>query len=58
MCYRFRIISEISSNNEFSSGETKTPAIRMNTKMQVGFTTYLLIFVKYGSIYRHFINSV
>ena len=27
MCYRFRIISGIRSNNEFSSRETKTPAI-------------------------------
>ena len=74
MCYRFRIISEIRSNNEFSSREMKTPAIRMNTKMpnafllfprkrnnkmsrlvllHVGFITYLLILVKYGSIYRH-----
>ena len=25
---------------------------------QVGFITYLLILVKYGSIYRHFTNSV
>ena len=33
MCYRFRIISEIRSNNEFSSRETKTTAIRMDTKM-------------------------
>ena len=33
MCYRFRINSEIRSNNEFSSRETKTPTIRMNTKM-------------------------
>ena len=32
MCYGFRIISETRSNNEFSSRETKTPAIRMNTK--------------------------
>ena len=53
MCYRFWIISEIRSNNEFSSRETKTPAIRMNTKIlnafycfpQVGFITYLLILV-------------
>ena len=29
MCYRFRIISEIRSNNEFSSRETKTPAINV-----------------------------
>ena len=68
MCYRFRIISEIRSNNEFSSRETKTPTIRMNTKMlhafllfsrkQVGFITYLLILIKYGSIYRHFTNVV
>ena len=79
MCYRFRIISKIRSNNEFSSHETKTLAIRMNTKMlnmhfycflvkeitiyelkfsQVGFITYLLILVKYGSIYRHFTNVV
>ena len=61
MCYRFRIISEIRCNNEFSSRETKTSAIRMNTKMllkhemnkkfsQVGFITYLLILVKHGSI--------
>ena len=77
MCYRFRIISEIS--NEFASRETKTLAIRMNTKMlnayllfsrkrnnemndlkfsQVGFITYLLLLVKYGSIYRHFTNIV
>ena len=27
MCYRFQIISEIRSNNEFSSRETKTLAI-------------------------------
>ena len=33
MCYPFRIISEIRSNNEFSCRETETPAIRMNTKM-------------------------
>ena len=69
MCYRFRIISEIRSNNEFSSRETKTPVIRTNTKMlnafvlfsrkrKVGFITYLLILVKYGSIYRHFTNVV
>ena len=72
MCHRFRIISEIRSNNEFSSRETKTPAIRMNTKMlnafllfsrkrnneMVGFITYLLILVKYGSIYRHFTKVV
>ena len=32
MCYRFQIISEIRSNNEFSSRKTKTLAIRMNTK--------------------------
>ena len=38
MCYRFRIISEIRSNNEFSSREMKTPAmIRMNTKMLNAF---------------------
>ena len=37
MCYRFRIIREIRSNNEFSSRETKTPAIRMNTKMLNAF---------------------
>ena len=64
MCYRFRIISEVRSNNEFLSRKTKTQAIRMNKKMlnaflllrnelkfsQVGFITYLLILVKYGSI--------
>ena len=56
MCYRFRVISEIRSNNEFSSRETKAPGIRMNTKMlnafllfsrkrnsQIGFITHLLI---------------
>ena len=36
-CYCSRIISEIRSNNEFSSRETKTPAIRMNTKMLNAF---------------------
>ena len=42
MCYRFRIISEIRSNNEFSSRETrtKTPAIRMNTKMLNAFLLF------------------
>ena len=40
MCYHFRIISEIRSNNEFSSCETKTPAIRMNTKMLNDFLLF------------------
>ena len=40
MYYRFRIISEIRSNNEFSSRETKTPAIRMNTKMLNAFLLF------------------
>ena len=40
MCYRFRIISEIRSNDEFSSRETKTPAIRMNTKMLNAFLLF------------------
>ena len=40
MCYRFRIISEIRSNNEFSSRKTKTPAIRMNTKMLNAFLLF------------------
>ena len=40
MCYRFRIISEIRSNNEFSSGEIKTTAIRMNTKMLNAFLLF------------------
>ena len=40
MCYRFRIISEIRSNNEFSSRETKTPAIRINTKMLNAFLLF------------------
>ena len=30
MCYRFRIISEIRSNNEFSSREMKTLSISKN----------------------------
>ena len=36
----FRIISETKSNNEFSSRETKTPAIRMNTKMLNAFLLF------------------
>ena len=40
MCYRFRIISEIKSNDEFSSRETKTPVIRMNTKMLNAFLLF------------------
>ena len=40
MCYRFRIISEIRSINEFSSREMKTPAIRMNTKMLNAFVLF------------------
>ena len=40
MCDRFRIISEIRSNNEFSSRETKTPAIRMNKKMLNAFLLF------------------
>ena len=40
MCYRFRIISEIRSSNEFSSRETKTPAIRMNAKMLNAFLLF------------------
>ena len=40
MCYCFRIISEIRSNNEFSSHETKTPDIRMNTKMLNAFLPF------------------
>ena len=40
MCYRFRIISEIRSHNEFSSRETKPPAIRMNTKMLNAFLLF------------------
>ena len=40
MCYRFRIISEIISNNVFSSRETKTPAIRMNKKMVNAVVTF------------------
>ena len=40
MCYRFRIIGEIRSNNEFSSREMKTPAIRMNTKMLNAFLLF------------------
>ena len=69
-CYRFRIISEIRSNNEFSSRETKIPAIRNEYKNADAFLLfsrkrnnemswkYLLILVKYGSIYRHFTNAV
>ena len=37
MYYRSRIIGELRSNNEFSSRETKTPAIRMNSKMLNAF---------------------
>ena len=40
MCYRFRIISKIRSNNEFSSRETKILAIRMNTKMLNAFLLF------------------
>ena len=40
MSYRFRIISEIRSNNEFSSRETKTPVTRMNTKMLNAFLLF------------------
>ena len=40
MWYRFCIIREIRSNNEFSSRETKTPAIRMNTKMLNAFLLF------------------
>ena len=45
MCYRFRIISEIRSNNKFSSHETKTPAIRMNTKMLNAFLVLFYCFL-------------
>ena len=40
MCNRFRIISEIRSNNEFLSREMKTTAIRMNTKMLNAFLLF------------------
>ena len=44
MCYRFRIISEIRSNNEFSSRKTKIPAIRMNTNMLNLYYLYYLYY--------------
>ena len=37
MCYRFRIISETRSNNEFFVSQDETPAIRMKTKMLNAF---------------------
>ena len=42
MCYRFRIIRELRSNNEFSSRETKTPAIRLNTNILNAFFLFSL----------------